>query len=116
MKAKLILVIVLAAGVIAALGEAGQPEEPTYSPLDSLPEMVGVADENGRPVMCGGKELKVPREELIGPPPPRPFVPVGPPGAGAIAAERGADRGAEPRGMVYRCGPNGEPVQVPAKK
>jgi hypothetical protein len=110
MKTKLLLVLVLVAGVIAALGRAGQPDKPAYPTLDSLPAMVGVADEHGRPVKCGGKELKVPREELIGPPPARPFVPVGPKVPDAIA-----ERAAEKRDLMYRCGPRGEPVLVPAE-
>jgi hypothetical protein len=110
MKTKLLLVLVLVAGVIAALGRAGQPEQPAYPTLDALPAMVGVADEHGRPVKCGGKELKVPRDEVIGPPPPHPFVVVGPPSAGEIAERVGARRD-----LKYRCGLKGEPVLVPAE-
>lgn len=110
MKTKSLLVLVLVAGLIVALGRAGEREKPKDLTLDSLPAMVGVADEHGRPVKCGGKELKVRREELIGPPPARPFAPVGP-----AAADPRAERAAEKRDLKYRCGAKEEPVLVPVE-
>jgi hypothetical protein len=109
MKTNVLLVFVLMlvlVGAIAAFAPAGQPEKPSSQMPDSLPAMVAVSDENGLPVMCGDKLLRVPRELLVGPPPPRPFVPVGPGGPGAIA-QRGQ--------LTFRCGPKGEPVVVPAE-